>query len=119
MTRARNIPASRAKRKKILKAAKGNFGMRKNAIKIARNQVRRALRSTYRGRKERKRQFRSLWIMRINAAVRGHGLNYSDFIHGLNQAKISLDRKVLADLAVFDPRGFAAVVEKVKAALAS
>jgi len=118
MTRARGIPASRRKRKKILKSAKGYFGMRKNAIKIARNQVRRALRSTYRGRKERKRAFRSLWIMRINAAVRNHGLSYSDFIHGLNLSRIALDRKILAELAVHDPAGFAAVVEKVKSALA-
>ncbi len=119
MTRARGIPASRRKRKKILKLAKGYFGMRKNAIKIARNQVRRALQAAYSGRKERKRNFRSLWIERINAAARIHGLNYRDFIHGLNLAKIQIDRKMLADLAVKDPRGFEAVVEKVKAGLAS
>ena len=119
MTRARGIPASRRKRKKVLKLAKGYFGMRKNAIKIARNQVRRALQASYRGRKEKKREFRSLWIIRINAAVRNYGLSYSEFIHGLNLARIALDRKMLADLAVLDPQGFAAIVEKVKAKLAA
>jgi len=119
MTRARGIPASRRKRKKVLKLAKGYWGMRKNAIKIARNQVRRALQASYTGRKERKREFRSLWIERINAAVRNYGLNYRDFIYGLNRAKIEIDRKMLADLAVKDPAGFEAVVEKVKAGLGS
>jgi large subunit ribosomal protein L20 len=119
MTRARGIPASRRKRKKVLKLAKGYWGMRKNAIKIARNQVRRALKASYRGRKERKREFRSLWIMRINAAVRNYDLSYSDFIHGLNLAKVELDRKMLAELAVADPSGFSAIVNKAKSALAS
>jgi len=119
MVRARGIPASRRRRKKILKRAKGYFGLRSKAVKQARQQVKRSLRYSYRGRKERKRIFRRLWIVRINAAARNHGLSYSDFIHGLQKAQVGLDRKALADLAVNDPAGFAAVVEKVKSALAA
>jgi large subunit ribosomal protein L20 len=119
MVRARGIPASRKRRKKILKRAKGYFGLRSKAVKQARQQVKRSLRYSFRGRKERKRVFRRLWIVRINAAARNHGLSYSDFIHGLQKAQIGLDRKSLADLAVNDPAGFAAVVEKVKASLAA
>jgi large subunit ribosomal protein L20 len=117
MVRARGIPASRKRRKKILKKAKGYFGLRSKAVKQARQQVHRALRSSYRGRKERKRVFRGIWIVRINAAVREYGLNYSDFMHGLKLASIELDRKTLAELAVSDKAGFTAVVEKAKSAL--
>jgi large subunit ribosomal protein L20 len=117
MVRARGIPASRKRRKKILKRAKGYFGLRSKAVKQARQQVHRSLRYAYRGRKERKRVFRSIWVVRINAAVRNYGLSYSDFIHGLKLAQVGLDRKTLAELAVNDPAGFSAVVEKAKAAL--
>ena len=117
MVRSRGIPASRRKRKKVIKQAKGYFGMRKNAIKIARNQVARAMKASYRGRKEKKRVFRSLWITRINAGLKNFGLSYSKFIHGLKLAQIDLDRKILAELAVKDPIGFSAVVEKAKSAL--
>jgi len=117
MTRSRGIPASRKKRKKVLKQAKGYFGMRKNAIKIARNQVARAMKASYRGRKEKKRVFRGLWIIRINSALESFGISYSKFIHGLKLAQIDLDRKILAELAVKDRSGFGAVVEKVKSAL--
>jgi len=119
MVRARGIPASRKRRKKILKRAKGYFGMRSKAIKQARQQVRRSLRYSYRGRKEKKRVFRGIWVVRINAAVRPLGLSYGNFIHGLKLAQVGLDRKALADLAVFDPAAFAAVVEKAKSALAA
>jgi len=117
MVRARGIPASRRRRKKILKRAKGYFGLRSKAVKQARQQVHRSLRYSYRGRKERKRVFRRIWTIRINAAVRSFGLSYSQFIHGLKLAQVGLDRKALAELAVHDPAGFSAVVEKAKAAL--
>ena len=119
MVRARGIPASRKRRKKILKKAKGYFGLRSKAVKQARQQVHRALRSSYRGRKERKRVFRGIWIVRINAAVREHGMSYSAFIRGLKLAQVGLDRKTLADLAVTDKAAFQAVVEKAKSALAA
>jgi large subunit ribosomal protein L20 len=119
MVRARGIPASRKRRKKILKKAKGYFGLRSKAVKQARQQVHRALRSSYRGRKERKRVFRGIWIVRINAAVREYGMSYSDFMHGLKLAQVILDRKTLAELAVSDKTAFTAVVEKAKSALAA
>ena len=119
MVRARGIPASRRRRKKILKQAKGYWGARSKLIRVARIQVDRALASSYRGRKERKRQFRRLWIIRINAAVRNYGLNYRDFIYGLKLANIEVNRKMLAELAVRDPSGFEAIVEQAKSALAS
>jgi len=119
MVRARGIPASRKRRKKILKRAKGYFGLRSKAVKQARQQVHRSLRYSYRGRKERKRVFRGIWIVRINAAVRNYDLSYSEFIHGLKLAQVGLDRKALAEMAVNDPTGFLAVVEKVKSALAA
>jgi large subunit ribosomal protein L20 len=114
MPRAKNRVASRARRKRILHAAKGYYGKRKNAIVSAMDAVWRAGVYAYRDRKQRKRQFRALWIMRINAAVRGYGLNYSAFMSGLKKNNIELDRKVLANLAVNDPEIFKAVVEKVK-----
>jgi large subunit ribosomal protein L20 len=101
-----------------LKQARGYYGQRSRVFRRANETVNRALRYSYRDRKARKRDFRGLWIIRINAAVREHGLSYSQFVHGLKKAEIELDRKVLADLAVNDPKGFASVVEKVQAALA-
>jgi len=114
MPRAKNRVASRARRKRILHAAKGYYGKRKNAIVSATDAVWRAGVYSYRDRKQRKRQFRALWIMRINAAVRGYGLNYSAFMSGLKKNNVDLDRKVLANLAVNDPEIFKAVVDKVK-----
>lgn len=116
MPRAKNRVASRARRKKILKAAKGYYGRRKSNLKLAIEAVNHAGQYAYDHRRDKKGDFRSLWITRLNGAVREHGLNYSNFIHLLDKADISLNRKVLADLAVNDPAAFTAVVEKVKAA---
>ena len=114
MPRAKNRVASRARRKRILHAAKGYFGRRKSIITTAMDAVWRAGVYAYRDRKQRKRQFRALWIMRINAGVREHGINYSTFTAGLKKNNIELDRKVLANLAVNDPQIFKAIVDKVK-----
>ncbi len=110
-------PSSRKHKKKILKLAKGYRGMRHTSYRKAKEAVMKALYYQYRDRKLRKREFRRLWIARINAAVRPYGLNYSRFIHGLKLAGIELNRKILADMAVRDPEAFAKVVEKVKEAL--
>ncbi|GCD79676.1 50S ribosomal protein L20 [Schleiferia thermophila] len=114
MSRAVNHVASRARRKKILKLAKGYYGRRKNVWTVAKNAVEKALSYQYRDRKAKKRNFRSLWIMRINAGARQHGMSYSVFINKLKNANIDLNRKVLADLAMNHPEAFRAVVEKVK-----
>ena len=111
MARVTHAVASRRRRKKILKMAKGYRGARGKALRAARVNVERALQYAYRDRRVRKRQFRSLWITRINAASRMHGLSYSRFMDGLQKAGIDLDRKVLADLALNDPHGFAQIVE--------
>jgi large subunit ribosomal protein L20 len=111
MARVTHAVASRRRRKKILKKAKGYRGARGKALRAARLNVERALQYAYRDRRVRKRQFRSLWITRINAASRMHGLSYSRFMDGLQKAGIDLDRKVLADLALNDPHGFAQIVE--------
>ncbi|MCS7171315.1 MAG: 50S ribosomal protein L20 [Aquificaceae bacterium] len=111
-------PSSKKFKKKILKLAKGFRGQRKNVYRRAKEYVFRALQYQYRDRKQRKRQFRSLWIVRINAAVRPHGLSYSKFIHGLSKAGIRLNRKILADMAVRDPVAFTHLVNKAKEALA-
>lgn len=105
------------KRRRILKLAKGFFGTRSKAYRIAKQAVDRALAYAYRDRRQRKRQFRRLWITRINAAARQNGLSYSRLIDGLNKGNVGLDRKILADLAVHDPKGFAAVAETAKSAL--
>lgn len=110
----RGVTAHRRK-KKILKMAKGYRGSRSKLYRTAKETVERALKFSYRDRKVRKREFRKLWIIRINAAVRPHGLSYSRFMHLLNSANIVIDRKVLADLAVNDPEGFAQIVETAKA----
>ncbi len=114
MPRSVNHVASRARRKKILNLAKGYFGRRKNVWTVAKNAVEKALQYAYRDRKQKKRHFRALWIQRINAGVRQHGLSYSVFINKLHKSGIELNRKVLADLAMNHPEAFKAVVEKVK-----
>lgn len=106
-----------AKHKKVLKAAKGFYGRRKNTIRIAKQAVEKSLQYAYRDRKNRKRNFRALWVQRINAAVREHGLTYGRFIDGLNKAGIEIDRKVLSDMAIHEPQAFAALVGKAKVAL--
>jgi len=114
MPRSVNAVASRARRKKILKRAKGYFGRRKNVWTVAKNAVEKAGVYAYTGRKLKKRDFRSLWIMRINAGVRLHGLSYSKFMGQLAKKDIQLNRKVLADLAMNHPEAFKAVVDSVK-----
>ena len=114
MPRSVNSVAKRARRKKILKQAKGYFGRRKNVWTVAKNAVEKGLQYAYRDRKTKKRNFRALWIMRINAASRIHGLTYSEFISKLKLNNIDINRKVLADLAMNNPEGFKQLVEKVK-----
>jgi len=118
MPRSQNKVASKAKRKKILDMAKGNFGRRKNVFTVAKNTVEKGLQHAYDGRKLKKREFRSLWIQRINAACRENDLSYSRFIAGLNAAGIEVDRKILAELAVSDPAAFGRLVTAAKGALA-
>ena len=119
MPRARRSVAARAKHKKVLKAAKGYYGARSRVYRVAKQAVIKAGQYAYRDRKQKKRSFRALWIMRINAAARECGLSYSRFIAGLKSAQIELDRKVLADIAVRDKAGFAVLAEQAKAALQS
>ncbi len=113
----RSVPA-RKRRRRILKQAKGFSGSRHRLFRVAREAVERSWRYAYRDRKQRKRQFRSLWIARINAAVREHDVSYSQFIHGLGKAGIEIDRKNLADLALADPETFGQLVARAKAELA-
>ena len=119
MPRIKRSVASRARRKRILKAARGYYGARSRTFKVAKQAVIRAGQYAYRDRRQRKRQFRQLWIIRINAAAREHGLSYSRFIAGLKNAGIEVDRKVLADLAVHEPKVFCTIVDQAKAALAA
>tara|TARA_B100001029_G_C15058701_1_gene456548 strand:+ start:2129 stop:2473 length:345 start_codon:yes stop_codon:yes gene_type:complete len=114
MPRSVNSVASRARRKKILKLAKGYFGRRKNVWTIAKNAVEKAMLYAYRDRKTKKRNFRSLWITRINAGARLHGMSYSQFMGKVKSNNIELNRKVLADLATNNPKAFKAVVDKLK-----
>ena len=114
MPRSVNSVAAKARRKKILKQAKGYFGRRKNVHTVAKNAVEKAMTYAYRDRKNNKRNFRSLWIMRINAGARLHGMSYSQFMGKVKANNIELNRKVLADLAVNNPDAFKAVVEKIK-----
>ena len=116
MARIKRGVTTRAKHKRILDNAKGYYGRRKNTIRIARQAVEKAGQYAYRDRRTKKRNFRALWIQRINAATRELGLTYGRFIYGLDKAGIEVDRKVLSDLAIHDPAGFAALVEKAKAA---
>lgn len=118
MPRVKRGVTARARHKKVLAQAAGFTRRRKNVFRVAKQAVMKAGQYAYRDRRNKKRVFRSLWIARINAAVREHGITYSAFINGLGKAEIGIDRKVLADMAVLDKPGFAAVVEKVKATLA-
>jgi large subunit ribosomal protein L20 len=114
MPRSVNSVASRARRKKILKLAKGYFGRRKNVWTVAKNAVEKAMLYAYRDRRTKKRNFRALWIARINAGAREHGMSYSQFIGKVKSNNIELNRKVLADLAMNNPEAFKAVVDKIK-----
>ncbi len=118
MPRVKSGVTSKARRKKVLKAAKGYYGARSRTYRVAKQAVVRAGTNAYRDRRQRKRQFRSLWIVRINAGAREHGLSYSQMINGLKKADIEVDRKVLADLAVHEKDAFAALATAAKEALA-
>lgn len=117
MSRVKRGVTARARHRKVLKLAKGYYGHKSKLFKVANQQVMKSLSYAYRDRKRKKRDFRRLWITRINAACRLNGLSYSRFINGLNKAGIALDRKVLADIAVQDPSAFTSIVEAAKAAL--
>lgn len=114
MPRSVNNVASRAKRKRILKLAKGFFGRKKNVWTVAKNAIEKGLVYAYRDRKQKKREFRGIWIARINAGARQHGLSYSEFMGKLHKANIGLNRKVLADLAMNHPTAFESLVNKIK-----
>ncbi len=114
MSRVKRGVAAHAKHKAVLKLAKGYYGRRKNTIKVARQAVEKAGQYQYRDRRTKKRNFRSLWIQRINAGVREHGLTYGRFIDGLTRAGILIDRKVMSDMAITDPAGFVALVAKAR-----
>jgi len=117
MTRVKRSVRTKARHKKILKQARGYFGNKSKLFKVANQAVMKSLSYAYRDRRNKKREFRKLWITRINAAARLNGLSYSRFMNGLSRAQIALDRKVLADIAVQDPTGFADLCQKAKAAL--
>lgn len=117
MARVKRGVVARARHKKILKQAKGYYGARSRTFRVAKQAVIKAGQYAYRDRRQRKRQFRQLWIARINAGARQNGLSYSKFINGLKKAAIEIDRKILADLAVFEKAAFSALVEKAKASL--
>ena len=118
MSRVKRGVTTHARHRKVIKAAKGYYGRRKNTFRVANQAVEKAGQYAYRDRKKRKSNFRSLWIQRINAAVREHGMTYARFINGLGRAGIEVDRKVLADLAVREPEAFKALVDQANAALA-
>ena len=118
MSRVKRAVARNAKRKKVLKLARGYQGRSKNNIRLALERVEKGLQYAYRDRRQRKRNFRRLWIQRINAGVREPGLNYSQFMNGLDKAGVEVDRKILADLAVRDPETFKSLVDQAQAALA-
>ena len=118
MARVKKAVNAKKKHKKVLKLAKGFYGQKSKVFRAANPAVMRSLRSAYIGRKNKKRDFRRLWIARINAAARMNGISYSQFMNGLKKAGIELDRKVLSNMAIFDKEGFAAVVAKAKAGLA-
>jgi large subunit ribosomal protein L20 len=117
MPRVKRGVTARARHKKVTDRAKGYRGRRKNVFRVANQAVNRAEQYAYRDRRQRKREFRALWIVRINAAARLHGLSYSRFMNGLSRAQIELDRKVLADIAVHDKQAFGQLAEQAKAAL--
>ena len=116
MARVKRGVTSHAKHKKVLKQVKGQFGRRKNTIRIAKQALEKSMQYAYRDRRAKKREFRSLWIQRINAGVRLHGMTYSQFISGLKKSSIDIDRKILAELAVNQPEAFKALVDKVQSA---
>ena len=118
MPRVKRGVVAHRRHKKILKQAKGYYGARSRVFRVAKQAVTKAGQYAYRDRRQRKRQFRALWITRINAAARMHGLSYSRLINGMNRAEIDIDRKVLADIAVHDPDAFGAIAAQAKAALA-
>ena len=117
MARVRRGVTSHAKHKKVLKAVKGQWGRRKNTIRIARQAMEKAMQYAYRDRRNKKREFKSLWIQRINAGVRSEGLTYSKFINGLSKSGIKLDRKILAEIAYDNPEAFKTIVKKAQSAL--
>jgi len=117
MARVRRGVTSHARHKKVLKQVKGQYGRRKNTIRVAKQALEKAMQYAYRARRAKKREFRSLWIQRINAGVRAEGITYSKFINGLNKSGIKLDRKVLADIAYSEPEVFKSIVKKVQSSL--
>ena len=117
MSRVKRGVTSRAKHKKVFKAVKGQWGRRKNTIRVAKQAMEKAMQYAYRDRRNKKRNFRSLWIQRINAGVRAEGLTYSKFINGLNKTGVKLDRKTLAEIAYDNPEAFKIIVKKAQAAL--
>ena len=117
MARVKRGVTSRAKHKKVFKAVKGQWGRRKNTIRIARQAMEKAMQYAYRDRRNKKREFKSLWIQRINAGVRLEGLTYSKFINGLSKSGIKIDRKILAEIAYDNPQAFKTIVKKAQAAL--
>ena len=119
MARVKRGVTARRRHKKIIKLAKGYYNARPKAFRVAKQAVTKAQQYAYIGRKQKKRQFRSLWIVRINAAARLHGLSYSRFMNGLLKANVTLDRKALADIAIHDPAAFGAIAEQAKRALAA
>ena len=117
MARVKRGVTSHAKHKKVLKAVKGQWGRRKNTIRVARQAMEKAMQYAYRDRRNKKREFKSLWIQRINAGVRAEGLTYSKFINGLSKSGIKLDRKILAEIAYDNPEAFKTIVKKAQSAL--
>ena len=117
MARTKRGVTSKARHKKVLKAVKGQFGRRKNTIRIARQAMEKAMQYAYRDRRNKKRDFKSLWIQRINAGVRSEGMTYSKFINGLSKSGIKLDRKILAEIAYDNPEAFKTIVKKAQSAL--
>ena len=117
MSRVKRGVTSHARHKKVLKQVKGQYGRRKNTIRVAKQALEKSMQYAYRDRRAKKREFRSLWIQRINAGVRSEGITYSKFINGLNKSGIKLDRKVLADIAYNDPEAFKSIVKKVQSSL--
>ena len=117
MARVKRGVTSRAKHKKVLKAVKGQWGRRKNTIRVAKQAMEKAMQYAYRDRRNKKRDFKSLWIQRINAGVRAEGLTYSKFVNGLSKSGIKLDRKILAEIAYDNPQAFKTIVKKAQAAL--
>ena len=117
MARVKRGVTSRAKHKKVLKAVKGQWGRRKNTIRVARQAMEKALQYAYRDRRNKKRDFKSIWIQRINAGVRAEGMTYSKFVNGLSKSGIKIDRKILAEIAYDNPEAFKTIVKKAQAAL--